>query len=176
MIYKVALVGAESTGKTTLAKALATHFGTSWNPEFVRTFADLKRQTSSPKLQPEDLQTIFWGQWATEMQATQRARPPFTFLDTNLLMSIVYAKYYQSRREEWWEKAFQEQDYALYFLLEDDFPWVRDPQREGPQIRTRLQQQIREELERRQIPFFRIGGNQKHRLEQAVTILKEKYG
>jgi NadR type nicotinamide-nucleotide adenylyltransferase len=37
-VRRVALVGAESTGKTTLAQALAAHFGTVWVPEFARAY------------------------------------------------------------------------------------------------------------------------------------------
>jgi NadR type nicotinamide-nucleotide adenylyltransferase len=39
-VPRVVLVGAESTGKSTLARALAAHYGTSWVPEYGRTFWD----------------------------------------------------------------------------------------------------------------------------------------
>src|ERR1044072_1792559 len=39
---RVCLVGAESTGKTTLASALAEHFGTVWVPEYGREYSERK--------------------------------------------------------------------------------------------------------------------------------------
>ncbi len=42
---RVALFGPESTGKTTLAKALATHYKTEWVPEFAREYLQQKWDT-----------------------------------------------------------------------------------------------------------------------------------
>ena len=41
MIKRVAIVGAESTGKTTLAQQLAEHFGTVWVPEYGREYTEV---------------------------------------------------------------------------------------------------------------------------------------
>lgn len=170
-IRKVAIVGAESTGKTTLAQRLAAHYHTSWNPEFVRDFAMLKKQTNTPELTANDLDTIFWGQWATEEQSLRRARYPFVFLDTNLLMSLVYAAHYQGVQKPHWETAFAARSY-VYLLAEADFAWQPDPLREGPQVRNNLQQQIRHELQRRSLHFYTLCGTPQERVARAVAYLK----
>ncbi|MGZ8295302.1 MAG: AAA family ATPase, partial [Telluria sp.] len=40
-VLRVAIVGAESSGKSTLADAMATHYGTLWVPEYLREFVDV---------------------------------------------------------------------------------------------------------------------------------------
>ena len=40
---RVCLLGAESTGKTTLARALAERYGTVWNPEYGRPYTEIGR-------------------------------------------------------------------------------------------------------------------------------------
>ena len=44
-VKRVCLLGAESTGKTTLAAALAERFDTVWNPEYGRPYTQLGRPT-----------------------------------------------------------------------------------------------------------------------------------
>ena len=44
----VALVGPESTGKTTLAAELASAFGGEWSPESARLFAEARRAAGVP--------------------------------------------------------------------------------------------------------------------------------
>src|SRR5262249_50790304 len=41
-VKRVVITGPESTGKTTLAQQLATHFGTRWVPEYGRVYLDVK--------------------------------------------------------------------------------------------------------------------------------------
>ncbi|MEM6299415.1 MAG: ATP-binding protein [Bacteroidota bacterium] len=173
-IRRIALVGAESTGKTTLTKALAAHFQTAWNPEFVRGFAKAKMQFSERELSKNDLDTIFWGQLVTENQTCRRAKPPFVFFDTNLLMSIVYARYYQNVEKDWWEEAFQAQNYHHYFLLEPDFPWQPDPVRESPEAQATLQEAIHQELIKRGIAFTLLSGSLTERLEKGIEVLKAR--
>ncbi len=172
-IYQIALVGAESTGKTTLARSLAAHFRTAWNPEFVRSFAESKARFSEPELRKTDLEVIFWGQLITETQTYARAKPPFVFFDTNLLMSIVYAKHYQNVEKARWEEVFAAQKYHCYLLLEPDFPWQHDPLRESPEARASLQQAIRQELVQRGIAFTPIRGTLPERLQKSIRVLAE---
>ena len=56
-MYKIAITGPESTGKTALAKQLAEHYKTVWVPEFSREFLE---QTNG-KYTEKDLVTIFKG-------------------------------------------------------------------------------------------------------------------
>ncbi len=163
----IAIIGGESSGKTTLTRLLAQHFGTSWNPEFVRDFASVR---AGDPLSRTDLDVIFWGQYITELQAARRGRPPFVFLDTNLLMSIVYADYYQGVREPVWERVLSERTYT-YLLMCPDFPWQADALREGEAVRQAIDARLREELESRGLPYHVLGGSVEARLRDALAVL-----
>jgi nicotinamide riboside kinase len=41
-VARVAILGAESSGKSTLAAALADHYGTVWVPEYLREFVEIE--------------------------------------------------------------------------------------------------------------------------------------
>ena len=47
-VKRVCLLGAESTGKSTLAEGLAGRFGTLWNPEYGRPYTELGRDPAAP--------------------------------------------------------------------------------------------------------------------------------
>ena len=44
---RVCILGAESTGKTTLAAALAARFETVWNPEYGRVYTEVGRKAGA---------------------------------------------------------------------------------------------------------------------------------
>ena len=59
---KIVLFGPECTGKTTLAKSLASHYNTQWVPEFAREYLQKKWNKHQKICQIEDLPVIVSGQ------------------------------------------------------------------------------------------------------------------
>ena len=72
-ILKVVVFGPESTGKTTLAKALASHYQTEWVPEYAREYLQEKWDRTRQTCRPEDLPPIASGQIALENTLTRSA-------------------------------------------------------------------------------------------------------
>ena len=108
---RIVIAGAESTGKTTLAEALAGYYGEPWTGEFVRQYVDgLDRP-----LERGDLEAIARGQLAQEDFALDKAER-FIIHDTNLLSSILYAKHYFDAEIDWVNDQFLARDYSLYLL------------------------------------------------------------
>ena len=61
-IKRIVLTGAESTGKSTLAKSLSEHYCAPWSKEFVREYI----HTLGRDLIAKDVDTIARGQLAVE--------------------------------------------------------------------------------------------------------------
>ena len=87
-VARVAILGAESSGKSTLAAALAAHYGTLWVPEYLREFVETKGRV------PEegDQQAIARIQMEREDAAAANASR-FLFCDTTPLMTALYSRW-----------------------------------------------------------------------------------
>ena len=79
-VRRVAIVGPECTGKTDLARFLASHYQTAWVPEFARTYLE----TLGRPYTKADLTTIAAGQVQLENSLAEEANR-FLFCDTNLV-------------------------------------------------------------------------------------------
>ena len=165
---RVVVFGTESTGKTTLAQALAAHFGEPWSPEFVREFWDVH----GGKITPVDLGTIALGQMANEDRAVAQARR-VAFLDTDLITCTLWDDVLVPGACPPWVRAEAEQrakGVALWLLCDTDIPFVPDPQRSFPDAagRVRGRQLWREALEQRGLPCVEIRGDGEQRNRLAV--------
>lgn len=129
---RVVLVGAESSGKTTLAAALAAELDAPWAPEYARGYA----AAIGRPLGARDVGPIARGQLALEDAAAGRARR-LVVLDTDLVSTMVYARHYYGACPLWIEAAARARG-GLYLLLHPDVPWVADPQRDQPHARAAL--------------------------------------
>jgi len=160
------LTGAESTGKTTLAKRLAEHYDTVWLPEYVRFYVEENGMTTY-----EDIPRIAEGYLKQERQLLPHAHR-LAIYDTDLISNYLYSHHFFDRCPAWIEQASYDRKADLYLLAGDEIPWVADPgQRANPEIRATLQEQFREELERRDIPYIPLHGAVATRLETAITAI-----
>lgn len=166
---RVVILGPESTGKSTLAADLASHYGTTWAPEYLRTFVRNKVLVPGrPVIETGEVRAIVEGQIAAEDRALRRAKG-VVFFDTNPLQSIVYYEHYFGRRRPvWLEELLRRRTYDLYLLLDVDVPWVIDDQRDRPRFRRGLYRLFRTALDERNAAFVRVFGAWPQRLARAV--------
>ncbi|MFI5357935.1 MAG: AAA family ATPase [Opitutales bacterium] len=172
MIARVAVFGAESTGKSTLAARLAEHFDEPWAPEFVREFWDLKQG----RITAEDLGTIALGQMANEDRALGRARRVL-FCDTELLTNVLWADLLFPGRCPAWERTEAElrcRNFGLYLLCDTDLPFQPDPQRcyPDPEGRAMCRRRWRETLTSRGLPMVEISGGRAERESRAIAAVE----
>ena len=155
---RVVLIGSESTGKTTLARGLAEHYDVEWVPEFVREYADRKRDA----LVFDDHAPIAHGQIALEDEYRVRAaerNAPLLIQDTDVLSTAVYCSHYYGRCPVWLSEAARARRPDLYLLLDIDLPWTADPQRDRGHMRDEMQSLFRQAVEQSGVPFVVISGD-----------------
>lgn len=166
-VKRVVLIGAESTGKTTLAERLAAHYDTVWLPEYLRAYVD--QRGTLPVL--ADIPHIARGHIEREDALAARANR-LLFCDTNLVTTVLYSNYYLGATPDAVRRLSYERPYDLYLLTEPDIPWVPDPgQRDGPEVRAHLHSLFVAELDRRGLPYTRVAGTYEERLCTAVAAI-----
>ncbi len=169
---KIVLFGPESTGKTILAKKLATYFNTLWVPEFSRMYAEQKAKLNDG-LTKDDVLPIAEGQIALENKLTLQS-DKLLICDTDLLETKVYGEaYYQGFTSDRLNKFAAENYYNLYFLTNIDLPWEPDGIRDKPHERETMFQMFHNALEIHQKPYIVLSGNLTNRFEIAVKHINE---
>jgi NadR type nicotinamide-nucleotide adenylyltransferase len=170
-VKRVVVFGPESTGKTTLCKMLAEHFGTVWVPEFVRGYLD---QKAAP-CEPADIPLIVRGQWATEDELARLAKGVL-FCDTDVTMTVVYAHLYYGECPEWIERLAVARPYDLHLLTGVDVPWVGDPQRDMPHRRHEIFDRCRAALDTSGRRYVLVRGTWDERFRTAREAVEELIG
>lgn len=164
-VQRVAILGGESSGKTTLAAALAEHFGTVWVPEFGR---ELWVERGG-HLRPEDLPLIAHTQIAREETACHRANR-FVFCDTTPLTTLLYRlDLFGSAPVELETAALRQYDFTI--LCAPDFPFVQDGTRRDPEFREQQHTWYADALSARRIPFLHSRGT----VQQRVAAISEQF-
>lgn len=163
----VCLHGPESTGKSTMAPRLAQQFDSVCVAEFGRTYCE----TYGIDLTMSDLVVIAQTQDAKARKAVDSGARP-VILDTDPLMSAVWADMMFGRRDPWFDRWQGTAD--LYLLFDIDLPWVDDGTRMfgSHRDRTRFFDLSRRELERRGVPWVLIQGEGSRRYLNALTAIR----
>ncbi|MGL4232509.1 MAG: AAA family ATPase [Casimicrobium sp.] len=155
----ICVIGAESTGKTSLARALAHELRAPWVAEYLREFCDAHARTP----RREEQQHILDTQVKRENDALQTARlalQPFVLCDTAPLLTAIYSEYVFG------DLSLYTQAYALHaryvhtLLLETDLPWLPDGiQRDGEHVRKPIHALIEKHLREIRAPYTTISGD-----------------
>jgi NadR type nicotinamide-nucleotide adenylyltransferase len=163
---RVCLTGAESTGKTELAKELALHFSARLVPEYSREYA-LARAT---ELSYSDVGPIAHGQVAAEDRAAAGAGE-LVILDTDVLSTVVYSRHHFGACPQWIESLARTRIADLYLLLDIDVPWVWDPVRDSRDTRDTLHDDFRRALEEFGAKYTVISGKWDERWRRSVDAI-----
>jgi nicotinamide riboside kinase len=160
----ICLIGAECTGKTTLAQALAARMGGLWVPEYLRSFTDLHGRTPERHEQLAVLQEQVRME-AAALDAARRQPCAWVFCDTAPLLTAVYSEQVFGDASLFAVAHGLHARYALTLLLEPDIAWVADGlQRDGMAQRTAVHARIERALSQGHWPHARISGSQEERL------------
>jgi len=165
---RIAIIGAESTGKTTLAAALAprlaadTGLKVAWVPELLRDWCNHVGRTP----QPHEQASILRGQHDRIEAAA--ATHDVVICDTTAMMIAIYSRLLFADRSLEARAVALQRRMALTLLTALDLPWEADPLRDGPHVREPVDNMLRELLIAHQLPWALVAGHGTARLEAAV--------
>ena len=151
-VRRVCLLGGESSGKTTLAQALAREFGTVWVPEAGRELWEER----GGRLAYADMRTIAERQAARE-EALLRAATRWLICDGSALTTVFYSLDGYGRVDPA-VRRLAGQPYAFTFLCAPDFPFVQDGTRRDAAFRARQFRWYAAVLDARRIPYVLLEG------------------
>ena len=171
---KVVLFGPESTGKTTLAKQLASHFNSDWVPEYARAFLQNKWDKTNEICSKEDLPIIAAGQMALENQKASNT-DSILFCDTDLLVTKIYSEvYFGGYCDPYLHHFAVNNHYDLYLLLDIDIPWVADDLRDKPGERDQMLIQFKKALQSLNRSYVLIQGQGEDRFQSAIQAVQSQ--
>jgi NadR type nicotinamide-nucleotide adenylyltransferase len=162
---RVALLGGESTGKTTLAGALAEALGTSWVPEYGRELWE--RQGG--ELAFEDMEHIAQTQVRHEQRLALTARDVLV-CDTTPLTTLLYSEVMFGHATQALQQLAR-RPYALTLLCAPDFAFVQDGTRRDESFRADQHAWYRKVMQERGIEFTELAGPVARRVQVATTLV-----
>jgi len=165
---RIGLVGAECTGKTTLACALADALPGLWVPELLREFCDRHGRTPGR----DEQSALLREQIAREARVFEQARREglgFVLCDSTPLVTALYSVEIFGDASLIAQALEHQRGYAATLLAATDLPWQADGiQRDGPLARERFHRRLSRTLREQRIAFARIAGEPAHRLATAL--------
>ncbi len=166
-INRIAILGAESSGKSALAEALAKQYQTVWVPEYLREFVETEGRVPN---QHEQI-LIATTQLKREAELAAQAKD-WLFCDTSPLMTAIYSRHYFQQADAALAQLEQDHVYDFTIVTAPDFPWVAEGlQRDSAHVRQQIHDELLDILEEREIPFLLVEGSLKNRIEQVEFAL-----
>lgn len=168
-IKKIILTGAESTGKSSLAKQLALFYHTVYMPEYARTYIEnLNRDYNY-----EDLVHIAKMQIQFEQVFLFKANK-FLFIDTGLIITKVWFQEVFHKYPSWLDEAIFKSLPNLYLVCDIDLPWKEDRVRENGTLEKRkyLMDRYIGEIKKYPVKYEIVSGQENARFQNALKIIE----
>ena len=172
----VAVVGPESSGKTTLALEMAAAFHVPCLTEYAREYLEERLdRTGDASYHEEDLVAIAREHMRREADFV-RSSGRGGVMDTDLIVMLVWWNERFGVAPAWLHDAIARQPRRLYLLCAPDLVWQADPLRESEHDRGRLFDVYRAVLADLQLPFATVAGQGKARFETASNAVRSVLG
>lgn len=171
---RIVLVGAESTGKTTLARDLAKALGTTWVPEYGRLYAEGK-QHSGDAWRTEEFVTIAKEQNRVEDHLARTANR-ILVCDTNAFATSVWHERYMGTRSQEVEALTRDRRYDLWLVSGDEIPFEQDGTRDGEHIRHWMHNRFIKRLNDIGAEYVVLNGTREERLRRALDLIAHATG
>jgi amino acid adenylation domain-containing protein/thioester reductase-like protein len=147
---RICLFGPESTGKSTLAAKLATHYDCGHVIEYAKTHIE----NNNGDIGESDIPEIARGQ----INAARQAAGDMVIHDTDLTTTVIWSKWLFGSCPAWIEQAAAAEHFDLYLLMDIDTPWVADIHRYLPDDRANFLNVCRTALEDKGASYIMLSG------------------
>ncbi len=170
---RVVLLGAESTGKTTLCRALAAAYSTVWVPEYGRQL----REEKNGDISFADHLRIAQRHLEVEDELAIEARR-FLFVDTNAVTTSLYSYYYYQACDPRLLELVRacRARYAYTIVCQPSFPFQADGWRGPEALRSVQQGTTLMQLDLLGIPYTCVDGSVAERVRQVRAVLGKGRG
>jgi NadR type nicotinamide-nucleotide adenylyltransferase len=169
-VRRVCLLGAESTGKSTLAQALAARFRTLWNPEYGRPYTEIGRPSGARWSSWEFTHIARMHCWYEDFLATLAHRVLFS--DTDAFTTAVFHEVYLGVPATGFDELVRRR-YDLLVVCGLDVPWRHDGIREFEEQRSWMQERYLERARASDCPWLLVEGPPERRLQAASDAVEE---
>lgn len=169
---RVVVLGAESTGSTTLAEALAERLGTLWVPEYGREHSEIREGGLTAPWRSDEFDLIVDRQIALEERALRQVPVPVLVCDTDVLATALWHERYVGSVAPRLQEAAAAHPPLLYVLTGDEIPFEQDGMRDGEHIRHDMQQRFRDVLAACGVPWLEVRGDVPTRVDAAESALR----
>jgi NadR type nicotinamide-nucleotide adenylyltransferase len=160
-VKRVCVLGAESTGKSTLAEALARRFRTVWNPEYGRPYTELGRPPGSPWTSWEFTHIARIHCWYEDFLASLARNVLFS--DTDAFTTAVFHGVYLGSPATGFPDLVA-RPYDLFVVCGLDVPWRGDGIREFEAQRLWMHERYLERARSSGSPWLLAEGSHEGRL------------
>ena len=165
-IRKIAIVGPESTGKSTMSIALAKYYNVPWVPEYARYYcAALKQECTL-----QDETNMYHGQVALEESVLAITATDFIICDTTFLTVKIWSDEMFGQTPQIVLDGLEKYTYDFYLLLDIDLPWQEDPLRDFPHMREHFMGVWHKELKALNANYVVVNGIE-NRLQNAIQAI-----
>jgi HTH-type transcriptional repressor of NAD biosynthesis genes len=174
--WRICIVGAESTGTTTLAQDLAEHYQTAWVPEFGRKYCEELCASGIDlweyEWRSEEFLQIAQAQCELEDNLARQANQ-ILICDTDPLATGIWHERYLNSRSIEVEKLAETRSYQLYILTDRDIPFVQDGLRDGEKVREWMTLRFEQRLAERDTPWIKVSGTRSERMDSSTRKINE---
>ena len=168
-MLRIAIIGAESSGKSTVAKSLSLAINGHYIEEYSREYLMSLKDPSKYNL--DDLINIAIKQFSNNSKETESNRP--IVCDTEMLTLKIWALDKFNSCPAKISELLDNQKFDLYILCKPDIPWEYEPLREDENRRGIIYNKYLQNCLEMNLNFIEVSGTNAERIRFITNCLKE---
>lgn len=171
LAIRIVVLGAESTGTTTLTRDLAEALHAPWAPEMGRYYTE-SILTSGKVWTNEDFYRIGKMQQMYENEMA-KVSDGIVICDTNAVATELWQRRYMGRISSEMSAIAAQDKADMYIITGDEIPFVQDGLRDGEHVRHQMHQWFIKHIQKTGVPYIIVSGDKSTRLMNAVKTSRE---